>query len=54
MGIVGVSVRAGGEGGSVLGCVSVGVGALVSGVGWSWDDSVGSLLLGSGSVFGPL
>ena len=42
VGIVGVSVRAGGEGGAVLGCVSGGVGARVSGVGWSWYDRFGS------------
>ena len=52
--IVGVSVGAGREGGAMLGCVSVGEGALVSGVGWSWYDRVNSLLLGSGSVFGSL
>ena len=54
MGIVGVSVGSGGEGGAMLGCLSVGVCALVSGVGWSWYNRVGLLLLGSGSVFGSL
>ena len=54
VGVFGVSVRAGGGGGARLGCVSVGVGSLVSGVGWSWDERVGSLLLGSGSAFGSL
>ena len=54
MGIVGLSVRAGGEGGWMLDCASAGGGARVSGVGWSWDERVGSLLLGSGFVFGSL
>ena len=35
VGIVGVVVRAGGGGGSIVGGVSVGVGALASGVGCS-------------------
>jgi len=52
VGVVGVSVLAGGGGGAGLGCVSGGVGSLVSGVGWSWDERVGSTLLGSGSAFG--
>ena len=54
VGIVGVLAGAVREGGAMLGCVSVGVGTLVSEVGWSWYNRVGSLLLGSGSVFGSL
>ena len=47
VGIVGVSVGSGGEGGAMLGCLSVGVGA-------SWYNRVGLLLLGSDCVFGSL
>ena len=54
VGIVGVSVHAGGGGGLIWGCVTVGVGALVAGVDCSGCGRVGLLLLGSGSVFGSL
>ena len=53
-GIRGGAGPAGGEGGSLLGCVAVGMDSPVSGVGCSGDGGVGLSLLGPVPVFGSL
>ena len=50
MGVVGV-VYADGKGGSIWGCMTVGVGALASRVGCSLWDGVVGLLVGSDSLW---